>query len=539
MMLLLCRFKSPITSRIFRLAAVLLSRHGVLAFPTMGSHRRSATGEGAALFIILYVVVASASSSLQSAVISDIQSSITSCASSTRTAREKSAINDFSTTTSNDGNAAYAFLRGLSRSPTFINEYWHRRPLLLRSSDIIATTAKDWITNAFTIDQHLRQIDGSYINGHRTAEILRNGTKTDTWEFRSLKDNPARQTTWAEVEDALRGGTVYFNTAGSLWPNLGALCRITGYAFGLPTNVNVYVTPPGVMTSVPPHTDRQDVLCFQTAGAKRWRVYAPPARKKGVDPLNRGKSGDVLSFGSDLGEPLIDAVVQKGDLLYVPTGFPHTTDTVTAVDGDESEVVFDEPSVHLTMGLDSNVWMLTFAHLRWSVLQRTGKEFRMEIKTDDAYWSAMETIPIGFLAGDDWDMVVKREKESGELDGEYVSRVTQALKENMVALEPNRWNVDGSMHSADREDLPTDEDFAEVITYIVSEHVFALLELQEEMFTNINPQRDDTIMKAYECTQNQNAIMERFGRFSKNEAMEQSFARSRAERDLLTKNSRQ
>lgn len=79
----------------------------------------------------------------------------------------------------------------------------------------------------------------------------------------------------------------------------------------------------------------------------------------------------------------------------------------------------------------------------------------------------------------------------------------------------------------------------EVITYIVSEHVFALLELQEEMFTNTNPQRDDTIMKAYECTQNQNAIMERFGRFSKNEAMEQSFARSRAERDLLTKNSRQ
>mmetsp|Transcript_30794 Transcript_30794/g.67601 ORF Transcript_30794/g.67601 Transcript_30794/m.67601 type:complete len:520 (-) Transcript_30794:19-1578(-) len=519
----------------------------------MGSHRRSATGEAAALFITLCVLVAAAtaaststSSSLQSAVISDIQSSITSCASSTRTAREESAVNDFTrssstNTTSNDGNAAYAFLRGLSRSPTFISDYWHRRPLLLRSSDIIATTAnKDWITNAFTIDQHLRQIDGSYINGHCTAEILRNGTKTDTWEFRSLKDNPARQTTWAEVEDALRGGTVYFNTAGSLWPNLGALCRLTGYAFGLPTNVNVYVTPPGVTTSVPPHTDRQDVLCFQTAGAKRWRVYAPPARKKGVDPLHRGKSGDVLSFGSDLGEPLIDAVVRKGDLLYVPTGFPHTTDTVTDVDGNESEgVLFDEPSVHLTMGLDSCVWMLTFAHLRWCVLQRTGKEFGMEIETDDAYWSAMETIPIGFLAGDDWDLIVKRRKESGELDGEYVSRVMQALKENMIALEPNRWNVDGGMDSAEREDLPTDEDFAEVITYIVSEHALALLELQEEMFTDINPQRDDTIMKAYECTQKQNAIMERFGRFSKNEAMEQSFARSRMERDLLTKASQQ
>jgi hypothetical protein len=104
---------------------------------------------------------------------------------------------------------------------------------------------------SFSVVQHAnsiladRLIDNSYITGHTTAEILRNGTKTDTWALSPLKDNPARKTVWADVEEALDGGTVYFNTAGSFWPNLGGLCRLTSFAFGLPPNVNVYVTPPG------------------------------------------------------------------------------------------------------------------------------------------------------------------------------------------------------------------------------------------------------------------------------------------------------
>jgi hypothetical protein len=90
-----------------------------------------------------------------------------------------------------------------------------------------------------------RLVDNSYITGYKTAEILRNGTKTDTWALSPLKDNPSRKTVWADVKDALDGGTVYFNTAGSFWPNLGGLCRLASFAFGLPPNVNVYVTPPG------------------------------------------------------------------------------------------------------------------------------------------------------------------------------------------------------------------------------------------------------------------------------------------------------
>ena len=263
--------------------------------------------------------------------------------------------------------------------------------------------------------------------------------------------------------------------------------------------------------SVPLHTDRQDVLVLQTAGTKRWRVYPPPPRKKNVDPLNRGKSGDILSFEEYKTETpaLLDIILNEGDVLYVPTGFPHTTDTVTVPDN--SKDVFKETSVHLTMGLDTHVWGLTYAHLRWSLLQRCGKEFTLNIENDELYWRAMETIPVGFLGKtDDW---IKDTK----LD--FYDKVAQQLKTIMMELEPNRWT--------DNEELPNDDEFREVIVYMLEKHLKPLFQIQDEMFRNVNPKSEDTIVKAYQGTQKQNIIMEEFGKFSKNKALEDSFKKVR------------
>ena len=262
------------------------------------------------------------------------------------------------------GLRGYSFFTGLAKSATFLNEFWHKKPLLLGAKD-----TANWIENSFTVERDLKLVEGSYISGHRTSDVLRNGTRTDTWLFSSLKDDVARKTTWAEVEDALNGGTIYFNNAGSLWPGIGALCRMCIDAFGIPSNVNVYVTPNGVNVSVPPHTDRQDVLVMQTTGEKHWKVYAPPKRAKGKsDALARGKNGDVLDE-DELGEPLLDIILRKGDVLYIPTGYPHTTDTIaTEKDDDIPSIEDTDYSVHMTMGLDTHVWALTYAHLRWSVV---------------------------------------------------------------------------------------------------------------------------------------------------------------------------
>lgn len=456
------------------------------------------------------------------------------------------------------GAEARRFFEALSSSSAFVREYWHKRPLLIRASDYAGDTGgcggcgdddddagssasapSSWADGAFTVGRDLKLVGGSYVTGHRTSDALRDGTKTDTWDFRPIKDDASRQTTWDDVEQSLRpdgsGGTIYFNTAGSLWPSLAALCRLAGSptAFGLPVNVNVYVTPPGTTTSVPPHTDRQDVLAIQTEGAKRWRVYGPPhPRKKGVDPLNRGKGGDVISE-EELGPtPLIDAVVKRGDVLYVPAGFPHTTDTCTVVPegsdergGEEKEEdVFRETSVHLTLGLDTHVWGLTYAHMRWSALQRAGKPFQIRIENDEDYWNSLETIPCGFLA-------------RGMSEEETIDEAVSGLKSVMVRMEPDRWRgSDDSEGSEGREDLPSDEELAMVARYMLHDHLGALMKLQrEDMFSGVvDPRGEETLLKAYRCTQEQNKIMEKFGAFSKNEAMRKSFEANRLQREALT-----
>jgi hypothetical protein len=191
---------------------------------------------------------------LESAILDDIRSAMIGntnvevndlCVPSRGLEDVNSAMRDFSPGSDDKGRLAWNFLRGLANSETFVQDYWHKRPLLIRAAE-----TGGWVEGSFTVEKDLRLIDNSYITGYKTAEIIRNGTKTDTWELSPLKDNPAQKTTWNDVADAIDGGTIYFNTAGSFWPNLGGLCRLTSFAFGLPPNVNVYVTPPGKKLSL-------------------------------------------------------------------------------------------------------------------------------------------------------------------------------------------------------------------------------------------------------------------------------------------------
>ena len=483
---------------------------------------RSATGSNTK------IVDSDDTQKLEQAVLNDISSAFTASIGSddlnipSRTLEDvDSAIRDSAKEDEETGRAAWKFLYGLANSDTFVNEYWQKRPLLIPSAN-----TGGWIPNFFTVERDLRLIDNSYITGFKTAEILRNGTKTDTWALTPLKDNPARKTVWADVADALDGGTVYFNTAGSLWPNLGGLSRLTGYAFGLPPNVNVYVTPPGCKVSVPPHTDRQDVLVLQTQGAKRWRVFAPPPRSHGKDPLNRGKTGDVLSF-EEMRPPLIDTVLQTGDCLYVPMGFPHTTDTSSPVDGVGKDV-FQEPSVHLTMGLDTHVWCLSLAHLRWTLLQRCGKDFNLQIKDDVGYWNSMQSMPVGFLGGTAWKECVRSLTNGSGVNDQFKKEVASKLKSVLLELEPERW-------TAESPELPSDSEIDEVTEYMVVSHWGALMDSQDESYKNIDPSSEESLVKAFRGTQNQNLLMEKYGEFSKNEAFAQSFAQRRLLAEQRTK----
>lgn len=83
---------------------------------------------------------------------------------------------------------------------------------------------------------------------------------------------------------------------------------------------NAYFTP-AAARCFKTHSDPHDVLVWQLSGRKAWRVYAPGGQK------------DV---------PIVEHVLEPGQVLYVPEGCPHAADACA-----------DAPSLHLTVGFYS------------------------------------------------------------------------------------------------------------------------------------------------------------------------------------------
>ena len=65
--------------------------------------------------------------------------------------------------------------------------------------------------------------------------------------------------------------------------------------------------------------DDVEAFVLQLQGRKRWRAYAAAAA------LASSSSGDGSS--ATLGLPLIDAVLEPGDMLYMPRGTIHYAST--------------------------------------------------------------------------------------------------------------------------------------------------------------------------------------------------------------------
>lgn len=315
-----------------------------------------------------------------------------------------------------------------AKDQVFLDTIWQKRPFLCE-----ARLAN--LVGAFTMDNVQQAVDSDFLEAGR-------GTVLDTgggWNMASVSQPRGSSFEEAKLryEDVCvamkkTAGTVVFNSAGGFIPPLAAVCLETVAAFDLPAALNMYLTDPGQKLSAPPHTDRQEVFVLQTQGQKRWRVFSPPsvAGSPRADPFARGKGKDALPLAS-LGAPLLDTVMQPGQVLYIPAGFPHTTDTLEGVSS-------TEPSVHLTVGLDSHVWGLSFAGLRSYALRRSGQESELNLAQVDnaAYWAMQEALPLGFLS----EEIVAEQRGFGSgmraaLQAETIARLLQRMRR----LEPTRW----------------------------------------------------------------------------------------------------
>jgi hypothetical protein len=120
------------------------------------------------------------------------------------------------------------------------------------------------------------------------------------------------------------GATLVFQSMHRYWGPLADFCRGLELALGHPVQANAYITPPGAQ-GFGAHEDEHDVFVLQSHGTKRWTIHErhdlPPSRP-----------------------PVIDAVIEPGDSLYIPAGFPHSASTQ------------ERESVHITVGILATTW---------------------------------------------------------------------------------------------------------------------------------------------------------------------------------------
>jgi lysine-specific demethylase/histidyl-hydroxylase NO66 len=146
-----------------------------------------------------------------------------------------------------------------------------------------------------------------------------------------------------------------------------ALCSTMESEFGCMVGCNAYLTPGHASQGFAPHYDDIEAFILQVEGRKRWRVYAPLNGRETLPRISSddfvmeepetvkvedsddpdatankydGRLVDGMGRRKVLNDPVLDVVLEPGDLLYLPRGWIHQAVTP----GRENE-----HSLHLTM----------------------------------------------------------------------------------------------------------------------------------------------------------------------------------------------
>ncbi|MDO6711811.1 cupin domain-containing protein [Aliiglaciecola sp. 2_MG-2023] len=125
---------------------------------------------------------------------------------------------------------------------------------------------------------------------------------------------------------------------------------------------------------VGPHVDQYDVFIIQGRGSRRWQVGA----NKHHDSIQPAKNlKQITGF-----DPIIDEVLEPGDLIYIPPGFPHNGVAITSCLN--YSVGFRAPTQReLLDGFVDYAQAKNLFNLRYSDPDLTLRDSRFEIKPSE------------------------------------------------------------------------------------------------------------------------------------------------------------
>ena len=205
----------------------------------------------------------------------------------------------------------------------FARELWGKRPQHRRLSDpqsfgdLLSLDDVDRIVSTTGVRLPAFRLvkDAVILPSGRYTKTTRTGTQTVSGVIDSR----------AVFDEFADGATLVFQSMHRYWEPLMEYCRNLELALGHPVQANAYITPPGAQ-GFAAHEDPHDVFVLQSHGTKHWTVHD----RHDLPPSN---------------PPIIDGLLEPGDALYVPAGFPHSAKTQ------------ERASVHITIGILAITWV--------------------------------------------------------------------------------------------------------------------------------------------------------------------------------------
>lgn len=223
----------------------------------------------------------------------------------------------------------------------FFQDYWEAKPLHIQRNDPA-------IFSSFFSVREMDRFLGFLSESARVKLVKSDADK----EERSDGFYKAGLHNLSEIYHSFNNGhSIVVDSLHTIREPVSRLCANITLATGIPTQVNMYITPPGA-TGFNCHWDDHDVMILQIEGDKTWSLFdfgpelpRPHVLKEGQEKLEPG-------------EPSQRIVMRPGDVLYLPRGRFHQA------------TAQEDISIHLTMGFLVHTW----EHLMVAAIQALSKK---------------------------------------------------------------------------------------------------------------------------------------------------------------------
>lgn len=193
----------------------------------------------------------------------------------------------------------------------FFRLYWEQRPLLIEKPS--------WPQNLLNIStiEHLI----AFRHPGKTVSMVK--TVFECSSNRAKFESQSSTNPNAIVQAWYDGATVIISQIHHHDAQVALYVQELTSTFQHEIGANLYFTPPNSQ-GFQAHVDDHDVFVLQLEGRKEWIIHS---------------SNHATDSNSEKESFPIDLTLQRGQALYIPSGYPHSARSL------------DEPSIHLTIGL--------------------------------------------------------------------------------------------------------------------------------------------------------------------------------------------